>query len=41
MTSPWMLKFGGHHLALNITMAGYDGVNGPIADRRANPRCSS
>src|SRR4029079_2091531 len=22
MTTPWMLQFGGHHLALNLTMAG-------------------
>ena len=22
MTSPWMLQFGGHHLAINLTMAG-------------------
>src|SRR5439155_3530378 len=23
---PWMLQFGGHHLALNITIAGVSGV---------------
>jgi hypothetical protein len=23
---PWMLQFGGHHLALNITIAGSRGV---------------
>jgi hypothetical protein len=28
-TSPWMLQFGGHHLALNITIAGRDGVMTP------------
>jgi hypothetical protein len=28
-TSPWMLQFGGHHLALNITMAGGTGVLTP------------
>jgi hypothetical protein len=28
-TSPWMLQFGGHHLALNITMAGDRGVLTP------------
>ncbi|MBV8834091.1 MAG: DUF3500 domain-containing protein [Acidobacteriaceae bacterium] len=28
-TTPWMLEFGGHHLALNITMAGEDGVITP------------
>jgi hypothetical protein len=22
---PWMLQFGGHHLALNITMVGFRG----------------
>jgi polyribonucleotide nucleotidyltransferase len=22
LTSPWMLQYGGHHLALNITIAG-------------------
>lgn len=26
MTEPWMLQFGGHHLALNITIAGSRGV---------------
>jgi hypothetical protein len=29
MTSPWMLQFGGHHLALNITVAGGTGVLTP------------
>jgi hypothetical protein len=28
-TQPWMLQFGGHHLALNITMAGARGVLTP------------
>jgi hypothetical protein len=28
-TSPWMLQFGGHHLALNITIAGNAGVLTP------------
>ncbi len=28
-TDPWMLQFGGHHLALNITMAGSKGVLTP------------
>src|SRR5579885_1931496 len=28
-TSPWMLQFGGHHLALNITIAGNRGVLTP------------
>ena len=28
-TSPWMLQFGGHHLALNITIAGSNGVLTP------------
>ena len=28
-TTPWMLEFGGHHLALNITMAGEHGVITP------------
>ena len=22
VTAPWMLQFGGHHLAINLTMAG-------------------
>src|SRR6185436_2695459 len=26
---PWMLQFGGHHLALNITMVGGDGILTP------------
>jgi hypothetical protein len=26
---PWMLQFGGHHLALNITMVGQDGILTP------------
>ena len=28
-TAPWMLQFGGHHLALNITIAGDKGVLTP------------
>jgi hypothetical protein len=28
-TSPWMLQFGGHHLALNITISGNKGVLTP------------
>ena len=28
-TTPWMLQFGGHHLALNITIAGERGVLTP------------
>jgi Protein of unknown function (DUF3500) len=28
-TTPWMLEFGGHHLALNLTMAGEHGVITP------------
>ena len=28
-TQPWMLQFGGHHLALNITVAGSHGVLTP------------
>lgn len=28
-TNPWMLQFGGHHLALNITIAGEHGVLTP------------
>jgi hypothetical protein len=26
---PWMLQFGGHHLALNVTMVGLDGILTP------------
>ncbi|SDE82705.1 DUF3500 domain-containing protein [Terriglobus roseus] len=29
LTQPWMLQFGGHHLALNITIAGSRGVLTP------------
>ena len=29
LTAPWMLQFGGHHLALNITMMGDKGVMTP------------
>lgn len=29
LTEPWMLQFGGHHLALNITVAGEHGVLTP------------
>ena len=29
ITDPWMLQFGGHHLALNITIAGKNGVMTP------------
>ena len=28
-TTPWMLQFGGHHLALNITISGLQGVMTP------------
>jgi hypothetical protein len=28
-TNPWMLQFGGHHLAINVTMAGSDNVMTP------------
>jgi hypothetical protein len=28
-TAPWMLQFGGHHLALNVTIAGAAGVLTP------------
>jgi hypothetical protein len=28
-TSPWMLQFGGHHLALNITIVGAQGILTP------------
>lgn len=28
-TKPWMLQFGGHHLALNITIAGAQGILTP------------
>ncbi len=29
VTAPWMIQFGGHHLALNITVAGEKGVLTP------------
>lgn len=29
VSEPWMLQFGGHHLALNITMVGRDGILTP------------
>jgi hypothetical protein len=28
-TSPWMVQFGGHHLAINVTMAGTNSVMTP------------
>ncbi|HEY6331076.1 MAG TPA: DUF3500 domain-containing protein, partial [Blastocatellia bacterium] len=28
-TDPWMLQFGGHHLALNVTIAGEHGILTP------------
>jgi Protein of unknown function (DUF3500) len=28
-TNPWMLQFGGHHLAINVTMVGSDNVMTP------------
>ena len=31
LTAPWMVQFGGHHLALNVTMAGPRGVLAPVA----------
>jgi len=29
VTAPWMLQFGGHHLAINLTMAGSDASMAP------------
>jgi hypothetical protein len=29
-TSPWMIQFGGHHLAINLTIAGGRGVLAPV-----------
>ena len=29
VTDPWMLQFGGHHLALNVTMVGREGILTP------------
>jgi hypothetical protein len=29
LKDPWMLQFGGHHLALNVTMAGSEGILTP------------
>jgi hypothetical protein len=29
LTKPWMFQFGGHHLALNVTIVGQDGVLTP------------
>ena len=29
VTTPWMLQFGGHHLAINLTMAGSDATMAP------------
>jgi hypothetical protein len=29
-TEPWMLQFGGHHLGLNVTIAGSKGVSTPM-----------
>lgn len=29
ITSPWMFQFGGHHLALNVTLSGEEGVMTP------------
>ena len=34
---PWMLQFGGHHLALNLTIVGPKGFSHP-ASRRRRPR---
>src|SRR5436853_634953 len=28
-SDPWMIQFGGHHLALNITMVGREGILTP------------
>ena len=28
-TEPWMIQFGGHHLAINITLAGAQGTLAP------------
>jgi Protein of unknown function (DUF3500) len=29
LTDPWMMQFGGHHLAINVTMAGRENVLAP------------
>ena len=34
-TEPWMMQFGGHHLAINVTLAGRAERAGAHAYRRA------
>ena len=34
-TAPWMLQFGGHHLAINLTLAGSQATHGAEPARRA------
>ena len=34
-TAPWMLQFGGHHLAINLTLARQPGEHGAQPSRRA------
>jgi Protein of unknown function (DUF3500) len=34
-TTPWMLEFAGHHLGLNVTIAGQQGVMTPNPARGA------
>ena len=45
-TEPWMIQFGGHHLAINITLAGAQGTlaqargGGENSSERSPYRCS-
>ena len=40
-TTPWMLQFGGHHLAINLTMAGSQATMAPSFRRRSPRRTRS
>lgn len=36
-TDLWMIQFGGHHLAINVTLAGRENVLTPTLTRALNP----
>jgi hypothetical protein len=41
LTEPWMIQFGGHHLAINLTIVGKSNVLTPSLPPRSPPLSSS
>jgi hypothetical protein len=35
LTEPWMIQFGGHHLAINVTIVGKSNVMTPVSLQRS------